>query len=178
MRYHSETQTFHIFCQDGTITSETYPIEVRFGEVYVKVLIVSHYEVIDRSITGKPGDGCYAGISSNFSDTRRCSLINIMQKFKGIIIGKICGASHYNRCNFFLHFHIADICNLPSYPKASTAVDVREHSSGQQLLWCNKGDVPFRKTTVVVIKQSINNYNHCYVDSSFTSTMSEYSLFT
>ncbi|KAH1130361.1 hypothetical protein J1N35_001739 [Gossypium stocksii] len=53
--------------------------------------------------------------------------------------------------------HRADIFNLLSYPKASTTVD---------------------ETTVVVIKQLINNYNHCYVDPSLIFTMSEHPLST
>ncbi|KAK5836326.1 hypothetical protein PVK06_012110 [Gossypium arboreum] len=60
---------------------------------------------MDRSIMGEPDNRHYAGTSSNFSDTRRCCLINIIQNFEGIF-------------------------NLPSYPKDSTVVDVRELSGG------------------------------------------------
>ncbi|KAH1097195.1 hypothetical protein J1N35_014116 [Gossypium stocksii] len=102
---------------------------------------------MNRDITREPIDGRFTTTSSNFSDTRKCCLINIIQKFNGIIIHKNHQASHYNR--------LVDTFNLFSYLKVSIVVDVRGLLGEERLLWCSKGDVAFRVTMIAVIKQPL-----------------------
>ncbi|KAH1098190.1 hypothetical protein J1N35_015111 [Gossypium stocksii] len=64
--------------------------------------------------------------------------------------------------------------NLHSCLKAGTVVYTRGLLGGERLLWCSKGDAPFRAMIVVVITQPINNYNHCHANSSLTSTVPEH----
>ncbi|KAK5824393.1 hypothetical protein PVK06_019165 [Gossypium arboreum] len=117
---------------------------------------------MDRSTTGEPDDGRYAVTSSKFLDTRIYCLINTIQKLEGIIIGKNYRASYYNRHNFFLHFHTANIFNLCSYPNAGIVVDARELSDGAK--------------AIVVVKQAINNYNHYRANRNLTSTTPKHPL--
>ncbi|KAH1114170.1 hypothetical protein J1N35_007548 [Gossypium stocksii] len=60
---------------------------------------------------------------------------------------------------------------------ADTPVDVGGLLGGQQLRCWSEGDVPFRVTTVVIIKQLINNYNRYHIDPSLTSIPIEHLLF-
>ncbi|KAH1129688.1 hypothetical protein J1N35_001066 [Gossypium stocksii] len=71
---------------------------------------------------------------------------------------------------------VADTFNLPSYSKAGTVVDARRVSSGERLFRWSKGNAPFRLTAVAIIKKAINNYNHCRIDPSLTSTFTESSI--
>lgn len=57
----------------------------------MKVSIEDHYAVMDLGIIGEPIDSHYTTMSSNFSETRKCVLVNTIQKFKGIIIQKTVG---------------------------------------------------------------------------------------
>ncbi|KAH1057216.1 hypothetical protein J1N35_035281 [Gossypium stocksii] len=68
------------------------------------------------------------------------------------------------------------IFNLHSCSKAGTVVDAKRRLGGEWLLQCSKGDAPLGVTTVVVIIQPINNYNHYGTDSSLTSSVLEHSL--
>ncbi|KAH1056499.1 hypothetical protein J1N35_034564 [Gossypium stocksii] len=63
-----------------------------------------------------------------------------------------------------------------SWNKAGIVMDARGLLGRERLLGCSKGDAPFGETMVVVIKQSINNYNHYRFDPSLTSTMPKHPL--
>ncbi|KAK5845474.1 hypothetical protein PVK06_001662 [Gossypium arboreum] len=58
----------------------------------------------------------------------------------------------------------------------ASVVDTGGLSRGQRLLRCSKGNVVFGVTTVVVIKQLINNYNHYHTDPSLTFIVSKHPL--
>ncbi|KAH1107276.1 hypothetical protein J1N35_011044 [Gossypium stocksii] len=75
--------------------------------------------------------------------------------FEGIIIGKKCGASRYNRHNIFLHFHTTSIFNLLSSLKANIAMDARELLGGKRLFRWSKGDAPFGRQQLSLLNNSL-----------------------